>query len=128
LNETISGIEDPSQLEGLKLCSSCYQGSFDACKALGASPVYMGQSTLKDAMSCGSIQGTEMLLECVTAEECIDSIKTIILTGHQIESVNPAISETTWKRLSKTKEAGFWRDCTRRDHSWKRKFSHTKPK
>ncbi|NLT44370.1 MAG: TRAP transporter substrate-binding protein DctP [Thermotogaceae bacterium] len=100
LNETISGIEDPSQLEGLRLCSSCYQGSFDACKALGASPVYMGQSTLEDAMSCGSIQGAEMLLECVTAEECIDSIKTIILTGHQIESVNPTISEATWKRLS----------------------------
>ena len=100
LNETISGIKDPSQLEGLRLCSSCYQGSFDACKALGASPEYMGQSTLKDAMSCGSIQGAEMLLECVTAEECIDSIKTIILTGHQIESVNPTISEATWKRLS----------------------------
>ncbi|PZC52113.1 hypothetical protein LH53_07110 [Mesotoga sp. TolDC] len=41
-----------------------------------------------------------MLLEYVTAQECIDSIKTLILTGHQIESVNPAISETTWKRLS----------------------------
>jgi TRAP-type C4-dicarboxylate transport system substrate-binding protein len=100
LNETISGIEDPSQLAGLRLCSNCYQGSFDACKALGASPVYMGQSTLKDAMSCGSIQGAEMLLECVTAQECIDSIKTIILTGHQIGSVNPAIGEATWKRLS----------------------------
>lgn len=36
----------------------------------------------------------------MTAEECIDSIKTIILTGHQIESVNPAISKATWKRLS----------------------------
>ena len=100
LNEVISGIEDPSQLEGLKLCSSCYQGSFDACKALGATPVYMGQSTLKDAMSCGSVQGAEMLLECITAEECIDSIKTIILTGHQIESINPIIGEATWKMLN----------------------------
>ncbi|HDP77876.1 MAG TPA: hypothetical protein ENN47_06800 [Mesotoga infera] len=100
LNETIGGIEDPSRLEGLRLCSIRYQGSFDACIALGATPVYMGQSTLKDAMSCGSVQGAEMLLECVTAEECIDSIKTIILTGHQIESINPIIGEATWKMLN----------------------------
>ena len=100
LNQTIGSMEESSALAGLKLCSSCYPGSYDACKALGATPVYMGQNTLKEAMSCGAVQGAEMLLECITAEECIDSIKTVILTGHQIESINPVISEATWRMLN----------------------------
>ncbi len=100
LNQTIGSMEESSALAGLKLCSSCYPGSYDACKALGATPVYMGQNTLKEAMSCGAVQGAEMLLECIAAEECIDSIKTVILTGHQIESINPVISEATWRMLN----------------------------
>ena len=98
-------IENPSDLNGLKLRTPENKMTLDIFKALGASPAPLAFSELYMALSQGVFDGQENPITNIHAAKFDEVQKYISITNHKYESCPMIISEAVWNKLSPEHQA-----------------------
>jgi tripartite ATP-independent transporter DctP family solute receptor len=120
VTNSVRPIQNPSDLNGIKLRTPQTPLIEKTFKALGASPVPMGWLEVYPALKQGVVDGQENPLDVIWTYKIYEVNKYLSLTGHIWTSAILVIDNMVWKKISKEdqdimfKYAAVWRDEERR--------------
>lgn len=93
-------VRKPSDLNGLKLRVPDRDNWLYMGRALGAEPTPISFNEVYLALQTGTIDGQETPLPLTYSSKLHEVTEQVVLTGHVVDSVWPAINEDVWQGLS----------------------------
>jgi len=100
VNGSLESVRCPEDLSGIVVYSTCENARADICKVLGAREMTLDGQSVYQTMSSNQLCGIEATIPCVASQACAEAVRSVIMTGHYIETVTPIIAEELWQALS----------------------------
>lgn len=109
LANSVRPVQEPSDLEGIRLRTLPAPVQVKTWELLGAQPTPMDFSELYTSLQQGVVDGTENPFSDITSAKLYEVLDYMSLTAHVYTPMTLAISEQTWEKLDESQQEAVMR-------------------